>query len=319
MLKTSKKLLTASMAVALALGGISAVLPAAPAAAAATVNPSVYIDGVKLNFTGQQPVIEKGRTLVPMRAIFEALGATIQYEPKTGNITATKKDSSYAVFTGDTTVSLTLGSAQARVQSAPSEEWAENAVDKTVTLDVPAQVVKGSTMVPLAFIGQALDCRVSWDQANNRISIFKPQVKEYWYQQNPWTGEVLIRYDLMSYAHPDPVPTEAEQVYLRTVAYGNQKAVAFYAYHLTRIAGEDTNEEPLIGDVMFEGTVENGIWQGIYQLGLDDTETEEWDFLIEDEIRLQGYVNADGSAVLNQIPFSVYTAIEDADGKGWFE
>lgn len=314
MFKPARTILAASLAATLALGGAPAAFAAAKAAAPAS--PTVYIDGVKLSFASQQPVVQKGRTLVPMRAIFEALGATIKYDGKTGKVTATKKDTSYATFIGDKTVTLTLGSTKAHVKAVPSEDWEENAVDKDVILDVPAQTVNGSTMVPLAFIGQALDCHVKWDGAKNRVTIYKPQVKEYWYQQDSITGELRVRYDLDTYRHPDPIPVNKDQVYLRTIGYGDQKAVAFYSYLLTRIPSDDEQGEPITADVMVDGKIENGQWTGDYVLSLDDPATEEWDYSVDDHIVLPAYVTSEGKSDLSTIPFSVYAAIYDADQKG---
>ena len=54
----------------------------------------------------QQPLIENGVTLIPMRAIFEALGATIAWDAATNTVTGTKSA---------TVITLTLGALQATV------------------------------------------------------------------------------------------------------------------------------------------------------------------------------------------------------------
>lgn len=97
----------------------------------------VFIDGEEVFFPDQDPVIVNGQTLVPFRALFEAVGADLQVElPK---ITASARG---------VTVVLTIGSEQATVNG------------KEVTLDVPAQVTNGRTLVPLRFIGESLKMRV---------------------------------------------------------------------------------------------------------------------------------------------------------------
>jgi len=102
----------------------------------------------EINFGTVKPVIENGTTLVPLRAIFEALGATVDYA--NGNITAKK---------GDTTVKLTIGQKEATVNG------------KTVTLSVPAKVVTGSTLVPLRFIGESFGNKVDWNATTQTITI----------------------------------------------------------------------------------------------------------------------------------------------------
>ncbi|WP_159065821.1 copper amine oxidase N-terminal domain-containing protein [Gorillibacterium timonense] len=311
--KRVRSLLTVALATTLFAG----IAPAALAASApAQASPTVFIDGTQLGFSNQQPVVLKGRTLVPMRAIFEALGASIQYDSKTGTVTATKKDTSYNTYMGDKTVTLKIGSTKAHVKAVPSKEWSENAIDKDVILDVPAQTIKGSTMVPLAFVGQALDCHVKWDGKNNRINIYKPQLKEYWYQQDSNTEELIQRYDLHSYTHPDPIPTDKEQVYLRTIAYGDEKTTTFYAYLLTRVNVEEG--DPVTVDVMVDGAIKEGLWDSKYTITVYNPETGDYDSSVSESTVLISYVGKDGEPDLTAIPFSVYAAISDADDKGLF-
>src|SRR5687767_7176000 len=73
---------------------------------------SVTIDGKKLTFSGQQPIMRGGRVLVPMRHIFEALGAVVQWTPKTKLIVATK---------GNETVELRIGQKTAKKNGAEVE------------------------------------------------------------------------------------------------------------------------------------------------------------------------------------------------------
>jgi competence protein ComEC len=121
------------------------ILGALPASAA----PRVLLDGVQLSFD-VPPVIEQGRTLVPLRGIFEALGANVQWDSATRTVTATR---------GQTTIRLTIGLKTAHKNSVP------------VTLDVPAKIVSGRTLVPLRFVSESLDCRVDWDAKTQTVTI----------------------------------------------------------------------------------------------------------------------------------------------------
>lgn len=125
-----------------------AVLGLAPAPASAQ-GVSVFVDGNRLNFD-QPPVMVGGRTLVPLRGIFEALGATVVWDAPTRTVRAQR----------DTTnIELMLGSTRATVNG------------QLVTLDVPAQSVGGRTMVPLRFIGEALGADVEWRAATRTVLI----------------------------------------------------------------------------------------------------------------------------------------------------
>lgn len=102
---------------------------------------SVVLNGKNLSFQ-VQPIIEKGRTLVPLRAIFEAMGATLEWNDKTRTATARK---------GSDVVVLPLNSTQPTVNG------------KVYPLEVPAKIVKNSTLAPLRFVAEAFGGKADWD------------------------------------------------------------------------------------------------------------------------------------------------------------
>jgi hypothetical protein len=109
----------------------------------------VYVDGQPLSFD-VPPTMIQGRVLVPLRGIFERLGATVDFDPQTQHIVAVR---------GPQTVELTIGSRQARVNS------------NVALLDVPAFTIAGRTMVPLRFISESLGANVQWVEASQTILI----------------------------------------------------------------------------------------------------------------------------------------------------
>lgn len=110
---------------------------------------SVYIDGEHQAYT-QPPVLENEATLVPMRAIFEKLGATVVWNSKNKVVTAKK---------GETEIKLTIDSKVATVNN------------KSIPLAQPAKVLNGSTMIPLRFVSEALDANIIWIQDTSTIYI----------------------------------------------------------------------------------------------------------------------------------------------------
>ncbi|MBE7047332.1 MAG: hypothetical protein E7396_07960 [Ruminococcaceae bacterium] len=102
------------------------------------------------------PLIENGRTLVPMRGIFEALGAEIKWDDETKTVTGTK---------GDTNIILKIGSTLAKVN------------DKDVTLDVAAKIIGGRTFVPVRFVSESLGCKVDWDNDTKTVIINSSSTK----------------------------------------------------------------------------------------------------------------------------------------------
>jgi len=125
-------------------------------AGAAEQEITVVIDGRTQTYT-QAPVIKNGTTLVPLRGIFEALGATVTYDSATKKIVGKK---------ADIEVVLVLGQKKATVNG------------KTVELAQAAQVMNGSTMVPLRFIGQSLGADVEWEGATKTIWIYSFKINE---------------------------------------------------------------------------------------------------------------------------------------------
>jgi hypothetical protein len=123
---------------------------------AGATTPPPATNGIKVKLNGnyltfdQAPIAESGRTLVPLRAIFEAFGATVNWDQATQSVTAVK---------GDITIKLTLGSKTAYKNDTP------------ITLDVPAKALNGRTLVPVRFISESFGATVEWDQANQTVII----------------------------------------------------------------------------------------------------------------------------------------------------
>jgi hypothetical protein len=123
---------------------------AAIAAFASSQAITVFIDGEPVKFTGIGPQRVEGRVLVPLRGVMEKLGAYVSYQASTRTVTATK---------GDIDLTLRIGERTAIVNG------------RAVTLDVPAQEVRGSTLVPLRFMSEMLGAEVDWNNATNTVQI----------------------------------------------------------------------------------------------------------------------------------------------------
>ncbi len=98
----------------------------------------------------QPPVIQNGRTLVPLRAIFEAMDATVTWDEKTRTVTSIKLD---------TTIVMKIG---------------DNFMTKNgtkITLDVPGQILKGRTLVPARAVAESFGAKVDWDAKAKRVII----------------------------------------------------------------------------------------------------------------------------------------------------
>lgn len=116
---------------------------------ASTDDISVLVDGEKVTFD-VPPSLINGRTMVPLRAIFEALGATVEWDGATSTATATR---------GETVVKLTIGADTMYVNGEGKK------------LDAPGTIVSGRTLVPLRAVSEAFACGVSWDGPTRMASI----------------------------------------------------------------------------------------------------------------------------------------------------
>ena len=139
------------------MGSTLTVVPAASlflqpqAAQAQNYSPiRVALNGQYINFGNVPPEAVGGRVLVPLRGVFEALGATVNYDAPTQTIYASS---------GARDIRLRLGSSQAVVNG------------QTQLLDVPAQTRFGRTLVPLRFVSEALGATVVWNAAQRTVYI----------------------------------------------------------------------------------------------------------------------------------------------------
>ncbi len=99
---------------------------------------SVVVNGQQLS--AQPPAVEiGGRVLLPMRTVFEALNATVDWNGATQTATA--------------------GVGTASVDGQP------------VALDVPPRLIAGHTYVPVRFPAEAFGANVGWNQATQTVSI----------------------------------------------------------------------------------------------------------------------------------------------------
>ena len=96
------------------------------------------------------PVTIDNRTLVPVRAIFEALGATVDWDQTNGNATIVKGDRWIDLWTGDATMVVN---------------------GNGISLDVAPQVIQGRTMLPLRAVSENLGLLVDWEPEIRRVTI----------------------------------------------------------------------------------------------------------------------------------------------------
>lgn len=116
----------------------------------ATAEPIYVVFNDNLLAFEQAPVIENGRTLIPLRFLFETMGAAVDWNGDTQTATVSQDGRS---------ISVTIDSKSAAVNG------------EAVEIDVPARLINGKTMVPVRFLSENLGYNVNWDGDTRIITI----------------------------------------------------------------------------------------------------------------------------------------------------
>jgi hypothetical protein len=182
------KFFTKPRPVALAFAAVIAGgLAGAPIVGSAQQAVAVVVNGQPMSFD-QPPIIQAGRVFVPLRSIFQQLGASVVYA--NGQINATGRGR---------TVALTIGSTQGTVDG------------QAVTLDVAPFVVGSRTLVPLRFVAQSLGANVNWNDSTGTVTINSNANGNVYNNSNPNRGNRVAENNVITQA-PPPLP-EYEQPY----------------------------------------------------------------------------------------------------------
>ncbi|WP_339847327.1 stalk domain-containing protein [Paenibacillus sp. FSL W7-1088] len=131
-------------------------------------NIQVFIEGEKQVYK-QPPTNFKGSVLVPLRGIFESLGADVKWNSSTQTVTAIREGR---------TIVLTIGSKIAYINGV------------AVTLSAKPQIINGVTMVPLRFVSEAFGGEVEWHGEAGSVTIFlnKPSIPTSAESEEPASG-----------------------------------------------------------------------------------------------------------------------------------
>ena len=130
-----------------------------PAMAMADDAIKVTVNGETLEFA-TEPVNIDGTTMVPMRKIFESLGADVEWVGDMQLIIATK---------GSKLIVLGIGSNEMNITDLEAEDTA--GTTKTVSLTVAPYLKDGNTMVPTRAVSEALDKTVEWDGETHTVIV----------------------------------------------------------------------------------------------------------------------------------------------------
>ncbi len=133
-------------------------------------NPDVFVNGTKIFFEDQGAVIVDGRTLVPARGVFEAMGAKVSWNEDLRQVQIESADD-------NTWVRLIIDDANMKVYDM-SGLFASlfagqdfEAPETVVELDVAPQIIGDRTMIPLRAISEAINAEANWDEEAYAVQI----------------------------------------------------------------------------------------------------------------------------------------------------
>ncbi len=168
----------------------------------------VQLNGEIIDFTDAngdkvEAQIMNDRTMVPMRKIFEVLGAEVEWDGENRIVTGKKED---------TEIKLQIGNNIATKKI--SEET------KNIELDVTPTIVNGRTLVPVRFIAESLDKKVGWDAENRAVIIIDSDEIE-----NKIKNNASNLYELLTNKFEDPKTYEADLVLNGTIKDSEQSKI----------------------------------------------------------------------------------------------
>ncbi len=117
---------------------------------------SIYVND-KLLKSDTSPIVQDGRTLVPLRAIAEALDIGIIWDPEVQSIFYYNSD--------DVGYYLEIGNKEVQIGQGAGLEL------QYQTIDVPPTIINGRTFVPLRFIAESLGANVDYDSSAKAVYV----------------------------------------------------------------------------------------------------------------------------------------------------
>lgn len=143
------------------------------------ITPVMANNNIAVKINGQQiafdvpPQLINSRTMVPLRAIFEALGANVQWYEEQQSVTSVR---------GNTVISLKINDTTMYVNG------------EAKILDTPACLVSGRTLVPVRAISEAFGATVNWDGTTNTVTITTNDENDNSYRTAIRTKSDFIKY-----------------------------------------------------------------------------------------------------------------------------
>lgn len=200
----------------------------------------VILDGSYIEFD-VSPQIINGRTMVPIRAIFEKMGATVEWDVNTSSAICTK---------GDTVVKMTINS---------MDMYINNQVTK---MDISPVVINERTLAPARYVAEAFGADVQWSQKNNTVVICSKDV--YAYADYPDIPDLGRCYNI-------PLLSETNEDGFKALSYSYTANDDYYDYlydNSALVLGGYTEEAEIKDDIVLISYTKRGETIPRYYVGV---------------------------------------------------
>ena len=128
----------------------------------------VYLNGEYIQFSSQEPTVVERRTLIPLRGIFEKMGYSVSWDAKTKS----------CVISNDIqTITMRSGHKGMQVN------------EQAYMLDVSAQIINDSLMIPLRAVAECTGATVTWDAPTKSVYINSNQKEQVSFSVNEYVKE----------------------------------------------------------------------------------------------------------------------------------
>ena len=196
---------------------------------------TIMIDGTEL-VSDVMPVILNGRTLVPLRALFEYTGADVDWNDE---------EKSVKIISNSTEILLKINDVKTLVDG------------NEVLLDVPAKIINSRTMVPLRFISEQLNMKVGWDPEKYIVSVDTSKIQEISYITRDNNDYFVIsvdyfnNYNVFTLKEPDRIVFDIPNVIgpekTQKIEVGNDRIKAIRYAHF-----EDEDKPYSVARIVFD-------------------------------------------------------------------
>ena len=162
---------------------------------------------------GQEATIVEGRTLVPLRAIFEALGASVEWDGETRKVSSTR---------GNVMITLAVGENSLQKHILYDGFIVETII---IPLDVPAQIMNGRTLVPVRAVSESYGVSVEWE-ADTKNVVLSSGKSDYFEYLNGVLEDIepksSLDLEILGYADVFPISAATVRSYVMTACSSGQ-------------------------------------------------------------------------------------------------